>query len=144
MSSDNLYILHHLTIPGRELQVQVSTSGGPGGQHANKTSTRVSLRWNIVQSQVLATWQRNLLLEKLGSRLTNAGELIIHADDSRSQSMNHQRARERLTELVQKSLTRPKSRKPTRPSRSAKKRRMDNKKRRGDVKRSRQKYRGED
>ena len=115
----------------------VSTSGGPGGQHANKTSTRVTLRWSVVDSAVLRPWMRDRLLEKLAPRLTTAGELVIHVDATRSQSTNHETARERMATLIRDALVRQAPRRPTRPSRAAKQRRIDAKKQRGTIKKTR-------
>jgi len=141
MAFEDLSITASLTIPASELEESVSTSGGPGGQHANKTSTRVSLRWNIITSEALRDWQRNLLLQKLRPRLTKAGELIIHVDENRSQLMNRNIARERLVALIKQSLQRPKPRRKTRPSRASKERRINAKKQRGETKKGRKKIR---
>jgi len=137
LASDDLPIRGDLVIPGEELVEQTSTSGGPGGQHANKTSTRVTLRWSVAESAVLGPRQRARLLEKLASRLTNAGELIVHVHDSRSQSANRETARSRLAELVREALHRPKPRRRTGPSRAARERRITEKKRRGATKKAR-------
>jgi len=117
-------------IPERELFESTSRSGGPGGQHVNKTSSRVTLRWSIRDSVVLTDAQRGMLLASLGSRLTRAGELIVHAEDSRSQSANRRLARQRLAALLQAALHRPARRVPTRPSRAAHRRRVDHKRHR--------------
>ena len=137
MPSEDLPIRRDLVIPGAELTEQASTSGGPGGQHANKTSTRITLRWSVAESAVLGPRQRARLLQRLAARLTTAGELIVHVDESRSQWANRQTARERLAELVRDALRRPKPRKPTRPSRAARERRLTEKKKRGAVKKGR-------
>jgi ribosome-associated protein len=137
LPSDDLPIRDDLVIPGEELVEQTSTSGGPGGQHANKTSTRVTLRWSVAESAVLDPRQRSRLLEKLASRLTTSGELVVHVHDSRSQSANRQTARRRLGELVREALHRPRPRKRTRPSRAARERRLADKKRRGATKKQR-------
>ena len=134
----------NLIIPAAELQEQVSTSGGPGGQHANKTSTRVSLRWNVPASAVLTDTQRARLMERLASRLTRDGDLLVHADDTRSQADNRALARQRLAATITAALHRPKPRKPTRPTRASQRRRVESKKRRGAVKRGRGRVQDDD
>ena len=139
MASDDLNITPTVTIPGSELIEQVSPSGGPGGQHANKTSTRVILRWCLITSRAIREWQRERLLEKLNHRLNKSGEIVIQADENRSQLQNREAARARLRTIIAKGLERPKTRQPTKPSRNAKKRRLESKKKRGETKRGRQK-----
>ena len=143
MASTDIDLGHRRAIPGNELVEQVSTSGGPGGQHANKTSSRVSLRWNIRDSAMLTEATRTRLLDKLSSRLTKEGELIVHVDSHRSQHMNREAARTRMGELVADALTVPKRRKKTKPTRASQRRRVEGKKRRGEVKRGRGKVRGD-
>jgi len=89
----DLYVCDGVIIPGGELEVVASRSGGPGGQHVNKTSTRITLRWNLAASAALDDERKRLLAEKLESRLTILGELLIHADEHRSQHMNRESAR---------------------------------------------------
>ena len=89
-----------LKIPEDELAEQVSRASGPGGQKVNKTSSRVTLRWSIATSAALSERQRARLLARLGSRLTREGELVLHAQRSRSQASNREQARARLVELV--------------------------------------------
>ena len=144
MSANDLPIAANLLIPASELSEQVSTSGGPGGQHVNKTSSRVTLRWNIAQSQALTQWQRSRLLEKLTSRLTSTGELLVQVDQTRSQHSNRSLARQRLVAIVTKALERQKPRRKTRPTRASQRRRVDGKKHRGAVKQTRNKVRGGD
>ena len=127
-----------VVIPSSEIEVTVSTSGGPGGQHANKTSTKVTLRWSIVESKALNATQRKSLQTNLRSRLTTLGELIISVSDTRSQSQNYTLALERFRKLIKKGLHRPKKRKPTKPSKSSIRKRIDTKKQRGQLKKMRQ------
>ena len=117
-----------LVIPGHELSVATSRSGGPGGQHVNTTATRVSLRWNVRATQALDPARRDRLLARLKSRLTADGDLLVHVSSSRSQSQNRAEALERLAEIVRKALVERKKRKPTRPSRGARERRLREKK----------------
>ena len=111
-----------LVIPDAELQETTSRASGPGGQHVNKTSTRVSLRWLPAESEALSEAQRERLLRRLEARLTHAGALLIHADEYRSQSRNRDAARQRLAEIVREALHVPRNRRATKPSRSSKER----------------------
>lgn len=133
----DLTIHRRLTIPGRELRESVSRSGGPGGQHVNKTSTRVTLRWSVAESRTLSEGQRERLLAGLRTRLTGAGELVVHAGRSRSQARNRELARARLRELVRAGLARPRSRVASRPSRASQERRVESKHKRAATKRLR-------
>ena len=140
----DLLIRPDLTIPGHELVVQASVGGGPGGQHVNKSATRISLRWSVQHSGALRPWQKNRILERLASRLTNQAEIVIHVHQHRSQQRNLDEARERLCEMVKAALVVQKSRRPTKPTRASKKRRVDSKKRRAQVKKGRGRVRDSD
>jgi ribosome-associated protein len=137
MAVDDLEIGGGIVIPANELRESASRSSGPGGQHVNKTSTRVSLRWSVSGSEALGPAQRARLIDRLGARLTRAGDLVVHAEGSRSRTRNREAARERLAELVADLLRVPRVRRPSRPSRGAREDRMRSKKRRADVKRGR-------
>ncbi|MBI5500073.1 MAG: aminoacyl-tRNA hydrolase [Deltaproteobacteria bacterium] len=134
---ENLYVSDDVTIPGAELGVVASRSGGPGGQNVNKVASRVTLRWNVLASVALDGAQKQRLAEKLASRLTVGGELVIHADEHRSQHMNRESARARLAALVREALEVLPDRIPTRPTRGAKRRRLAGKKLRAEIKRGR-------
>jgi ribosome-associated protein len=120
-----------LAIPLSELQFRFSPSGGPGGQHANKVSTRVELRFDVAGSSTLGPRQRARLLERLGP------EVRIAVDDERSQLRNRQLAVERFRARVAGALHVEKPRRPTRPSRSAKERRLEEKRQLSERKRNR-------
>ena len=122
-----------------EIDIRFTPSGGPGGQHANRSSTRVELSWNPQESAVLGPVQKARVLERLGHRLDNAGNLRLVSDERRSQLMNRQAALERLASLVSDALIPPKPRKATKPSRSAKEKRIQSKRRRSEIKRDRRK-----
>ncbi len=126
-----------LSIPRSELDVRVSRSSGAGGQHVNKTSSRVEIFWNIPASRALSDEQRARLLDKLSTRLSTEGSIRVVASDMRSQSRNRDLAEERLVELVRRSLMVPRKRKPTRPTRAAKEARLHSKKRHSNKKRDR-------
>ena len=132
MSDDDLVVTRSVRIPRRELQVSFSASGGPGGQHANKTATRVELRFDIENSVAFGAGQRQRVIERLGP------EIRIVADDERSQLRNRSLAEERLIERLQAALHIERPRRPTRPSKASQARRVASKQRRGDVKRQRQ------
>jgi ribosome-associated protein len=126
-----------LSIPRSELDVRVSRSSGAGGQHVNKTSSRVEIFWNIPSSRALSDEQRARLLDKLSSKLTSDGSIRVVASDMRSQSRNRDLAEERLSELVRRALMVPRKRKPTKPTRAAKEARLESKKRHSNKKRTR-------
>lgn len=109
-------------IPLDEIEVRASRSSGPGGQHANVTASRIEAVFDAASSPSLSESQRARLREKLGDRVTAV------AQDARSQARNRELALERLQEKLTEGLRRPKRRRPTRPSRAAKQRRLDSKK----------------
>jgi ribosome-associated protein len=137
-ASENLLAVNDsLSIPRNELDVRVSRASGAGGQHVNKTSSRVEIFWNIPASRALNDDQRTRLLDKLSSRLTTEGSIRVVASDMRSQSRNRDLAEERLVELVRRGLMIPRKRKPTRPTRAAKEARLETKKRHSNKKQQR-------
>ena len=122
-----------------ELEFSTSRSSGPGGQNVNKVSTKVIIRWNLLHSTLITDEQKMLLLNKLSAQLTREGELIINSQESRSQLQNKELALEKLDTLLRKALTKPKARKATRPTKSSKVKRVDNKKRHAEKKQWRKK-----
>lgn len=134
-----MQINNRLTIDDAEFEVQTTTARGPGGQHVNRTETRVVLRFNVLESASLSDAQRTRLLEKLGSRISREGFLQVAAEDHRSQGRNRELALERMAALLADALHVEKPRKATRPTRASKARRVDEKKRRGSVKATRKK-----
>jgi ribosome-associated protein len=132
-----LAVNESLSIPRTELDIRVSRSSGAGGQHVNKTSSRVEIFWNIVGSRALSEEQRARLREKLASRLTSEGSIRVVASDMRSQSRNRELAEERLADLVRRALVIPRKRRATKPTRAAKEARLDSKKRHSTKKRDR-------
>lgn len=131
---NDLRVSAGVLIPETELEITTSRSGGAGGQHVNKTSSRVTLRWNVAHSVALDDETRARLTHKLASRLTLEGDLILHVDTTRSQIMNRELAFERLVEVVKRALIVPKKRVATKPSRASKARRVDSKKKTGKIK----------
>ncbi|PRQ05637.1 alternative ribosome rescue aminoacyl-tRNA hydrolase ArfB [Enhygromyxa salina] len=126
---EDLTVTRNVTIPARELSWTAVASGGPGGQNVNKVATKVLLRWGLASSSVLPEWARERLTSLAGRRLDSDGNLLISASSARSQDRNLELARERLAGLVRTALDRPKARRPTRPSKAAKRRRLDDKRR---------------
>lgn len=132
-----LAVNESVSIPRTELDVRVSRSSGAGGQHVNKTSSRVEIFWNIVGSRAVTEEQRARLREKLASRLTTEGSIRVVASDMRSQSRNRELAEERLADLVRRALVIPRKRRATKPTRAAKEARLESKKRHSTKKRDR-------
>lgn len=118
-------------IPESELVELASRSGGPGGQHVNTSSTRVTLRWNLRETRGLTPEARARALERLAARLTRDGELVLHASSHRSRHRNREDARARLQALVAEALVVAPHRRPTKPSRAAKTRRIESKRKHG-------------
>lgn len=127
----------HLVIPADEIALKYSTSGGPGGQHANKVATRVDLAWNVAESRALGPRQRARILHGLRSRIDSSGTLRLSSDRRRSQLRNREDVLARLQTLVQDALTPPKARIATSPSATARERRLREKRRRSETKRHR-------
>jgi ribosome-associated protein len=123
--------------PG-ELTWRFSRSGGPGGQSVNTTDSRVSVSYDLARSEALGPTQRERALQRLAGRLVD-GVLTVTASDHRSQLANRRAALARLTSLVEEAIAPPpKPRRPTRRTKGAHQRRLEEKKRRGDIKRLRQ------
>lgn len=116
-------------LPTAELVTRVSRSSGAGGQHVNKTASRVEISWNVRESRAITPEQRERLLQRLASRLSVDGSVRAVASDTRSQLQNRELAEARLTELVRRALVVPKKRKPTRPTRGSREARLEAKKR---------------
>ena len=134
-----LAVNESLSIPRSELDVRVSRSSGAGGQHVNKTSSRVEIFWNVLTSRVLDDAQRTRLREKLSSRMTSDGSIRVVASDMRSQSRNRELAEKRLADLVRRALIVPKKRRATKPTRASKEARLESKKRHSTKKAERRK-----
>ncbi len=125
-------------IPLDELKFDFVRSSGPGGQHVNRSATQVELRFDVANSPSLTEEQRHRVLMNLRTRIDAAGVLHISAQSTRSQYRNRAEAVTRFQELMQRALRVPRRRKPTRPTVAARERRLEQKRRRSDQKRSRQ------
>ena len=123
----------------REVEFRTSRSSGPGGQHVNKTESRVELLWSPQDSDCLSEAQKMMIRGRLSSRITDDGVLIMVSEKYRSQYRNKAEVKERFLDLILASLVPVKKRRPTRPTRSSVEKRIRSKKIRGDIKRSRRK-----
>ena len=130
-------VTERVRIPSAEIELSYARSGGPGGQHVNKTSSKVHLRWNVRASAALDDEDRTRLEEKLVARLTEAGELVLASNTHREQGRNVDEVVARLVAILQEALHRPRPRKKSRPSKAARQRRLDEKRKRGELKRER-------
>jgi len=135
---DELEVTNTLSIPVSEIDMKAVRAQGAGGQNVNKVATAIHLRFDIRNSTSLPEGVRKKLLASGDQRITADGVLILKAQESRSQDRNRQAALQRLAEIIRGATRRKKPRIPTRPGRKAKKKRLDAKSRRGDLKKSRQ------
>ena len=142
-SASHVVVNDDLAIPRDELTYRATRSGGPGGQHVNTSSTRVELRWSVRDSSSLSDEQRARLEHRLASRLDSDGRIRLVSSGSRSQLQNREEVTERLRTILARALEVPKPRKRTRMPRAAKERRLTDKKRRGEIKKMRNKPTGE-
>jgi len=126
-----------------ELTYRTSRSSGPGGQHVNKTESRVELIWDLQNTRCLDDHQKSLLNRRIRSRLTEEGVLILASEKYRSQHRNRQDVTERFLEVLHAGLKPVKKRRPTKPSRTSVEKRIKGKKIRGEIKRSRRPPSGE-
>lgn len=109
----------------KELEYKAIRSSGPGGQHVNKVSSKIVLSFNLGASTVLKEEEKDLLRKAIATRLTNDEVLMLACDVSRSQAANKEMVTERFLEIIKAGLIKPKKRKPTKPSKAAKKRRIE-------------------
>lgn len=131
--ADDLLVGRYV-IPDAELRWTFGPSGGPGGQHANRAHTRAELRFDLAESAAFPGEVRARITEALG---IDDGVVLVVVDESRSQWRNRQTARRRLSERLQEAMVPPTPRRPTKPTRASKRRRLDDKKARSQTKRLR-------
>ena len=138
-----LAVTPFLVLPDDAFEERFVRASGPGGQNVNKVATAVQLRFDPLRAGLdEAVCQR--LLAIAGSRVTDEGVIVVDARAHRTQAQNREDARERLADLIRRALIRPKRRHKTKPSRASQQRRVDVKKRRGDTKRGRGRYRSDE
>src|SRR6187551_10000 len=133
----DIIVTPRLTIPATELGLAFARSGGPGGQNVNKVASKVELRWNPTTSAALTNDDRTWLLSRLASKLTTDGTLIVTSTKTRDQIKNRDDAMSKLTLIVRAALDRPKRRFATKPTRASKRRRVEGKRHRADIKKNR-------
>ena len=134
---EKIQVSPDIVIDPAEITWDFIRASGPGGQNVNKVATAVQLRFNVIHSPSLSDDVKDRLVRIAGKRMTKDGVLVIEAKRFRSQERNREDAIQRLVDLVRKALVPPRIRKPTRPSRAAKKRRLDEKRQRSQIKRMR-------
>jgi ribosome-associated protein len=139
-----LQVTDTIAIPDSEITLGFVRADGPGGQHVNKTATAVQLRFDVRHSPSLPEGVRRRLERLAGRRLTGEGVLVLDARSSRSQKQNREEALERLKRLIAAAARPPRPRRPTRPSAAARRRRLENKRRRAGIKHQRRPVTGDD
>lgn len=126
------------SIPERDLELRFSRSGGPGGQNVNKVSSKVELRLNLAGTSALNAAQKSRLRAAFPSHVTSSGDFVVVGDRHRSQLLNQADVRERLVQMIRSIRRPPPRRVATKPSKAAKKRRLNDKRHRAELKRGRQ------
>ncbi|MFW5925070.1 MAG: alternative ribosome rescue aminoacyl-tRNA hydrolase ArfB [Myxococcota bacterium] len=142
--NEDLTIRPGVVIPASDLEWEAVRASGPGGQHVNKTATRVELRFDLQGTRALPPDAKARLRRMAAGRLDAEGRLLVESQRTRSQARNIEDAREKLREMIAAALVRPKRRRPTKPSRAAKKRRVEEKRKHSEKKRARKSVRRDD
>ena len=136
--------IDRIEIPGTDLDLEFSRSGGPGGQHVNTTDTRVRLWFRLGETEALSDAVKARLRQQQPAWITADDHVVITCDTHRSRHRNIQEVRDRLASAIRAALKPPRVRKKTKPSKRAKARRLDEKKRRSVVKKTRKPVRDQD
>jgi ribosome-associated protein len=134
---DMIRVNAHISIDEREIEESFVRASGSGGQNVNKLATAVQLRFDVRRSPSLPEGARTRLERLAGARLTRDGVLVITAQSHRTQGRNRRDALDRLIELIRRAVIEPRQRRPTRPTKASRERRVDGKKRRASLKRLR-------
>ena len=129
-AGDQLLVNDSVSIPLAEFDFEYIRSSGPGGQNVNKTSTKVRLRWNVVDSPSIDEGLLQRIQQNFRSRITGEGEFLVTSQRTRDRETNRADCLEKLAEMIRQVATPPKKRRPTRPTRGSKERRLQNKKQR--------------
>lgn len=137
---DGIWVQPTIFIPEHELIITTSRSGGAGGQHVNKTDTQVHLKWHIATSNAITQEQKERLLGKLKTKLTDDGYLMVKSNATRSQLQNKKLAYEQLAQLIKQALIVHKKRIKTKISQATREKRLFAKKSRGEIKRLRRNF----
>jgi len=144
MIDEVLHVSDNLQIPLRELQYRYSRSGGPGGQHVNRTESQVELLWDVRNAAGLSKTQRHRIEQALANRIDKDGILHLTASQRRSQLQNKKAVTERFVAVLRAAVKPPKKRVPTRPSSAAREKRLQEKRHHAEIKQHRGKPGTED
>jgi ribosome-associated protein len=129
--TDVIQVTDRIEVPRSELVYRASRSGGAGGQHVNKTSTKIELLWDFQRSGALDDAQKDRVRKKLAARIDSEGNVRVVAGNRRSQLQNRVAAEERLAKLVRDAMHEPRKRRATAPTKASKERRLESKKQHG-------------
>ena len=143
MKKTDIILSNGIHISAKEIEIRTTKSGGNGGQHVNKTETKVLLKWNILTSTSLRPREKRLLQMRLKHRISKEGTLLLYSSQTRSQQQNHKILMDRFRNLLIESLKPVKKRRPTKPTKGSIERRISKKKLRGQRKKERKFFGGE-